>query len=114
GFDVDIAAPLPSGVTRIRNQGEVRSNELPVTVTDDPATLEIDDATVTVVVADPVLVATKTATLLVDIDGDGLPLPGHTLLYQVRITNVGNATATGVTLIDFPDGNTELVAGSVA
>ena len=113
-FLVDINNPVAAGVMQISNQGRVSSNELPVTLTDDPSQTGNSNPTITVIDAEVLLRASKTATLLVDADGDGEPSPGDTLLYQVQVTNVGNTAATNVTLTDSPDNNTSLVAGSVA
>jgi len=112
-FQVTIDSPLPAGVTRVANQGLVSSNELPVEPTDDPDTLPDDDPTVTPITAAPVLEAEKRDVLFTDADGNGVPSPGDTLLYEVRIVNSGNGAATGVTFSDTPDPNTALVVGSV-
>ncbi len=112
-FFVTINTPLPFGVTRVRNQGVVSSDDTPSIPTDDPDTPNPDDPTDTPVAAAPVLSAAKTDILLIDADGDGQPSPGDTLLYQVAIVNSGNGAATGVTFSDTPDPNTALVAGSV-
>jgi len=58
--------------------------------------------------------ASKTDSLLIDADGNGLVSAGDTLLYTVTIWNEGTADATGVIFSDTPDPNTTLVAGSVA
>ena len=63
-FLVDITDPAPAGVTQVSNQGRVSSNELPVVVTDDPSRAGSGNPTVTSIVADPVLSASKSATLL--------------------------------------------------
>ncbi len=112
-FQVTIDDPLPAGVTRVANQGLVSSNELPVEPTDDPDTQPDGDPTVTPVTAAPVLEADKSDVLFVDADGNGVPSPGDTLLYEVSILNSGNSSATGVTFSDTPDPNTTLVVGSV-
>ena len=112
-FQVTIDDPLPAGVTQVANQGLVSSNELPVEPTDDPDTLPDDDPTVTPITAAPVLEAEKRDVLFTDADGNGVPSPGDTLLYEVRIVNSGNGAATGVTFSDTPDPNTALVVGSV-
>lgn len=59
------------------------------------------------------LEAEKTDGLFLDGDGNGIPSPGDTLLYEVIIVNSGNAAVTGVTFNDSPDPNTTLVVGSV-
>jgi uncharacterized repeat protein (TIGR01451 family) len=113
GFQVTIDDPLPPGVTQVANQGVVGSNELPAEPTDDPDTAS-DDETVTTVTAAPVLEAEKTDGLLVDADGDGVPSPGDTLMYQVTIANYGNGAASGVRFTDpLADPNLDLVTGTV-
>ncbi|MDY7077535.1 MAG: pre-peptidase C-terminal domain-containing protein [Chloroflexota bacterium] len=112
-FQVTIDDPLPAGVTTVANQGQVSSEELPVEPTDDPETPPDDDETVTPVTAAPALEAEKSGTLFVDADGDGVPSPGDTLLYQVAIVNSGNGVATGITFDDMPDSNTILLTGTV-
>jgi uncharacterized repeat protein (TIGR01451 family) len=59
------------------------------------------------------LEATKTDSLLVDANGDGVPNTGDTLLYQVVITNTGDDPATGGLFTDNPDVDAPLVVGSV-
>jgi uncharacterized repeat protein (TIGR01451 family) len=61
----------------------------------------------------PYIYAIKSAVQSHDPDGDGVPGPGDTLRYTVRISNAGRADATGVIFADTPDANTTLVAGSV-
>lgn len=112
-FDVLVDNPLADGVTEVANQGRVTSNELPPDLTDDPDTAPDDDPTVTPLIAEPIIEAFKSASLLVDADFDGLPSPGDTLRYVVRVDNSGNQDASGVMFVDTPDPNTTLVPGSV-
>jgi uncharacterized repeat protein (TIGR01451 family) len=112
-FQVRIRNPLPAGVTQVSNQAFISSNELPVVPSDDPDTQPPDDPTITVVVAQPLLDASKVATLLTDADDNGVPSPGDTLLYNVTLVNTGNAEATGLVFTDTVDANTALVPGSV-
>ena len=56
---------------------------------------------------------TKTDTLVVDNDGDGLVDPGDTLRYTITIRNTG-AEATDVNLNDVFDANTTLVPASIS
>lgn len=109
---VRVGHPLPAGVDRVVNQGVVTSAELPALPTDDPAAGGDRDATVTMVVAAPRLVAEKTAALADDADGDGAPSPGDTLEYRVVVRNAGNAAATAVAFADPVPAHTALVAGS--
>jgi len=112
-FLVTINNPLQAGVVRIRNQGVAAGNIGPAVPTDDPNTPAPGDPTITPVTSAPVLIADKAVRLFVDPDGNGVPSPGDTLLYQVIIQNSGNTAATGVVFTDSPDANTTLVAGSV-
>lgn len=112
-FRVDIANPVPSGVTEVSNQGQVASAELPARLTNDPTIAGPANPTRTSIASAPLLRATKSATLAIDADNDGIPSPGDTLLYRIRITNSGNAAATGLILRDTPDGNTAIVPTSV-
>lgn len=113
-FDVTINDPLAAGVAVVVNQGVVSGDDLPDVPTDDPTVDGPEDPTVTPVGEDPKIVASKTDSLLVDLDNNGFAGPGETLLYLVRIRNQGNGEATGVTFVDYPDANTNLVAGTVA
>lgn len=56
---------------------------------------------------------TKNAALAVDADRDGRVGAGDTVSYVLHVSNVGNQTASAVTLSDTPDANTQVVAGSV-
>lgn len=61
----------------------------------------------------PLVSATKTVALAVDVNGNGAANPGDTLAYTVTIVNSGTGEATGVLFADTPDANTALVNGSV-
>ncbi|MGZ8833248.1 MAG: Ig-like domain-containing protein, partial [Thermoanaerobaculia bacterium] len=61
----------------------------------------------------PVLVATKTAALAVDADGNGVISPGDAIQYMIVVRNTGTGPATSVVLTDTPGSNTTLIAGSV-
>ncbi|MFN8498622.1 MAG: hypothetical protein U0641_12290 [Anaerolineae bacterium] len=112
-FKVTINSPLPTGVTRVSNQGIVTGTNVPSTPTDNPKTPTPGDPTDTPVTAAPVISADKADFLAVDADNNGVPSPGDTILYTVTIRNSGNTAATGVVFTDTPDPNTTLVAGSV-
>jgi uncharacterized repeat protein (TIGR01451 family) len=111
-FQVRVNNPLPAQVTKVTNQGLI-TGDSPAKPTDDPDTLQPNDPTVTPVVASPVLTSIKTDKLLVDADQNNIASPGDLLEYRITIANIGNQTATGVTLEDTPDSNTALVPGSV-
>jgi uncharacterized repeat protein (TIGR01451 family) len=65
------------------------------------------------VLAAPLIQATKTHALLVDLNHDGHAGAGDTLRYTVTITNTGDMDACGVEFSDALDDNTSLVPGSV-
>lgn len=112
-FQVTIASPLPANTTTIENQGTTTADNHPLSLTDDPDTSSIDDPTMTVVVNEPVLKATKRDNLLIDRDNNGYLSAGDVLNYSVMIENPSTATATGVVFTDTPDSNTTLEVGSV-
>lgn len=116
-FQAKLRSDFPAGIHQISNQGTVTSDQRPALRTDDPGADGGANPTVTPVVLTsgpaPALAATKTATLADDADGNHLPSPGDTLSYEVKVSNVGAGTASGVRLADVLDTNTELVAGSV-
>ncbi|MEO7910365.1 MAG: hypothetical protein ABIV47_12015, partial [Roseiflexaceae bacterium] len=112
-FDVRVVSPLPPGVKQVVNQGIVGSDQLPTVPTNDPSTPTPGDPTITPLVAQPKLDATKQASLFTDADKNGVVSPGDTILYDIIIKNTGNTAATGVIYSDTPDSNTTLVVGSV-
>jgi uncharacterized repeat protein (TIGR01451 family) len=61
----------------------------------------------------PILTATKTDTLWVDINADNMANPGDTIRYLVTIANVGTMDAMNVVFIDTIDINTTLDPGSL-
>jgi len=111
-FRVAVDLPVPAGVDRVEAQGVVTSVELPALFTDDPTPGGDADPTVTMITAAPELLAEKTAALVADPDGDGVPSPGDTLEYTVTMRNTGNTSATAVGLADPVPEHTTLVAGS--
>jgi len=117
-FRVILDFPLANG-TVISNQGTVNwdsdgddcnDTQEP---TDDSDTPEDDDPTLSVVIALPLIEASKYDQLRADIDGNGMASPGDSILYTIIITNYGKANATNVTFSDIPDPNTALAVGSV-
>jgi uncharacterized repeat protein (TIGR01451 family)/fimbrial isopeptide formation D2 family protein len=112
-FRVMVTTPLPAGVTQVSTQGTISCNELSPVQTDDPNTVVLNDATVTVVTAAPVLVASKAVNLYNDIDHNSVVTAGDTLLYTVTLQNTGNSGLTNVIFTDTPDAHSSLVVGSV-
>ena len=62
---------------------------------------------------DPELVATKTAGLALDADGDGRPSPGDEIGYEITVANIGDGEATEVALSDPVPASASVVPGSV-
>ncbi len=112
-FAVRVDETLPEEVTRIANQATLTGDNFPAVQSDDPDTTETNDATQTPLAQVALLEAFKTSALD-DRDGDGLVGAGDGLRYTIVVENQGGAAATGVRLLDTPDRNTALVAGSVA
>lgn len=78
------------------NGATVTADTLTSQPTDDTATWALDDATC-IMLASPSLELLK---VVADEDGDGLYVPGDTLIWTVGVRNVGAATARQVTLGD--------------
>jgi uncharacterized repeat protein (TIGR01451 family) len=95
-FDAKIVIPTPNN-TVLCNQASVSSAELPVELTDNPATLATNDATCVTVVSKPDLSA---MTKVVQ-DLNGAPTrPGDRLRYTITFRNDGTETATAVLVRD--------------
>ena len=107
-FRVRVAAGTPAG-TVIPNAATIAyaaaTSGTPFTDTTAPASVTV--------AGDPVLGATKAATLASDADGSGGVSAGDTLSYAVTVRNTGNQAATGVVLTDGLDPLTGIVVGSV-
>lgn len=58
--------------------------------------------------------ASKSDSLLVDVDGNGQANPGDTIQYTVVLSNGSEVDAQNVTFDDMPDANSALVEGSVS
>ncbi len=121
-FDVVIEDPFIGADLFIANQGTVnvgivvpgqvsiRGNAI---LTDDPDTPDAVDPTITPVVLDPFLTATKIDTLQIDVDDDGVFDVGDTIRYTIQVANAGPGDAIGAVFDDLPDLNTSLIHGSV-
>ncbi len=113
-FRVTINSPLvPPTTIRVQNQGTVSGGNFPEELTDDPATAQPGDPTITPLILAPLIEAQKTDALWNDANSNGVADPGDTLRYTVVITNQGGVSATGVVFTDTPGANTTLVVGSV-
>jgi uncharacterized repeat protein (TIGR01451 family) len=112
-FDVTIDNPPPANTTTVSNQGTVSGSNFANVLTDDPAVGGAFDSTITPLVPAPAVIATKTATLRIDLDGDHQADPGDTLRYTITVTNNGTGNALAVTFNDTPDANSAIDSGSV-
>ena len=112
-FDVVVDNPLPKGITQVSCQGTVSGDNFGDVPTDDPDTGPTDDPTDTPIEGNPLVEASKSDALLIDMDMDGLVDAGDTLRYTVVITNTGTRNATETVFSSNVDVNTDLVVGSV-
>jgi uncharacterized repeat protein (TIGR01451 family) len=112
-FDVVVSPTVPNG-TVISNQGFVTAVTGGVVnqPSDDPDTSTPNDPTRDVVGNFPLLYASKTVVLLVDLGTLGVVDPGDTLRYTITVQNSGTIPATGVVLTDGVPANTTYVADS--
>ncbi|MFZ2630001.1 MAG: hypothetical protein WA081_07925 [Desulfosalsimonadaceae bacterium] len=120
-FRVQVASPLPAGVTQISNQGTVFYDSDGDGINDSLLSTDGDTVaageqpTIIPVTAGPNFdQTTKSAALQIDADGNQAITPGDTLRYNVKIRNTGNENATGVAFTDAIPANTTYVALSVA
>jgi len=105
-FAIFVNNPLPTGVTTIRNSAVIADDG---SNGDDPTPAN-NQATVQTPVNRTVrMVATKSATLAVDADSDGVPSPGDTLEYLVTIRNNSDVGVANVLFSDTPDPHTTLL-----
>ena len=112
-FDVVVSPTVPDG-TVISNQGFVTAPGAGIVdqPSDDPDTPIANDPTRDIVGNLPLLYATKTVALLVDLGTPGVVDPGDTLRYTITIQNSAAIPATGVVLTDSVPANTTYVADS--
>ncbi len=125
-FDAVISKELGADVKEVSSQAEVTCKELPPRTSDDPDTPAEGDPTVTSLAQEmlqakkgkptakpPQLAVANRDRLLTDRDKNGVPSPGDTIRYDVRIENNGQSALSGLTFRAVPDANTRLVSGSV-
>ena len=112
-FDVVVSPTAPNG-TVISNQGFVSAVASGIVdqPSDDPDTPIPNDPTRDIVGNLPLLYATKTVALLVDLGTPGVVDPGDTLRYTITVQNSAAIAATGVVLTDGVPANTTYVADS--
>ncbi|WP_175452576.1 isopeptide-forming domain-containing fimbrial protein [Thiohalomonas denitrificans] len=111
-FDVEVNAGVASG-TIISNQGVVQSNEQLDEPTDADGLDSNGDQPTEVVVGDAQQLSISKEVFVV---GGGAAVPGSTLEYVVRVTNIGGVPATDVVITDDLDtpvpGQLTYVSGS--
>ncbi|MFD2311960.1 isopeptide-forming domain-containing fimbrial protein [Microbulbifer halophilus] len=95
-FDVRVDAGTATG-TVISNQGEVSADELPLTLTDADGNPSNGAQPTEIVVGDAQQLSIAKEVAVV---GGGAALPGATLEYLVRVTNIGAVPATDVVISD--------------
>jgi len=111
-FKVQVAYPIPDGVTQISNQGAFTYGST-TSQTDGDAVTDGNQATVIGVTAGPNFdTATKTVSMYTDTSPLGNVSPGDTLLYHVIVPNTGNQNSPTTTFTDVLPGNTTYVTGS--
>ncbi|MCX6049900.1 MAG: hypothetical protein NT075_32785 [Chloroflexi bacterium] len=112
-FQVKIKSPLSASISKIVNQGVVKSSELPDVLTDDPAVVGNSDATRTLLSTPVALRVTLIDYLFTDADDDDKVSGGDTLLYRLTVFNVGNAGVNDLIIDDVPGVQSALMAGTV-
>ena len=97
------------------NIGGVQDNEILIIAEDDDGGRAEARASISVLVAEPILAAIKSVELVaVDPTSDGrVARAGDLLRYKILIENSGNASALNVRISDIIDNNTRLVGGSI-
>jgi uncharacterized repeat protein (TIGR01451 family) len=101
--------------TRMAAQGAPRSAVARVysIVSDDPEKGPTDDPTAELLGAGSYIDPTKSASLVVDSDRDGLIDPGDIIQYRVTSSNMGSSVFASGVISDTPDAKTTLINGSV-
>ena len=116
-FEARLAAVITSG-TAVLNQAQLPTITSPPLNSDDPnvngpdvpLTIGDEDPTRTVITSAPIFQVRKTS---LDISGDPLVLlAGERLRYAITVKNIGNESASNVSLRDPLPANTTYVAGS--
>lgn len=113
-FDVTVYPDVPDG-TVISNQAFVSALGYGIAdqPSDDPRTPLVDDPTRDIVGNLPLLFATKSAALQVDLGSPGIVDPGDVLRYTIQIYNNGSIPATAVRLGDAVPADTTYVADTL-
>lgn len=113
-FRVQIQNPLPLNVTAVENQGTVSGSDFGELATDDPTTVESDDATRTPLRAFAQLQATLVDYLFVDQDGNEVASVGDILIYRLTLQNTGNGVAGALQISTTSNPGLALLPGTVA
>jgi uncharacterized repeat protein (TIGR01451 family) len=112
-FDVVVYPDVPDG-TVISNQAFLSAPSYGIAdqPSDDPRTAVPDDPTRDIVGNLPLLFATKSAALQIDLGSAGIVDPGDTLRYTIQIYNNSTVLATYVELADLVPNDVTYVANS--
>jgi len=96
-------------------QGEVSGGNFAMTRTDGTPDAAIEPTVTPFVPCPPTVIlrATKTWSLVEDLDRDGKPDPGDSIRYAVQVQNTTSFTAHGVRFDSGVDSNSTLLVGSV-
>ncbi|MEO1366809.1 MAG: hypothetical protein AAFX50_06500, partial [Acidobacteriota bacterium] len=105
---------LSSAGDRVCRTGRLSGATLTGTLSDDPSTAARDDATCTDVAAPAEVTLDTSATLAVDVLGDGLLPPGDELEIEVLVTHAGGVRSAESLVLTHTSPDASLVAGSVA
>jgi uncharacterized repeat protein (TIGR01451 family)/fimbrial isopeptide formation D2 family protein len=102
--------PVINSGARVLNQAQIGSPTLPTQLSDDPSISGTADPTLTIIVSAPVFRVLKSVTDITS--GTSIVTAGDTLLYTVKVNNIGTENAVGVTLRDLVPANTSYVANT--
>lgn len=111
-IDLQISPTLPPSTTSVSVQGAISGSNVDTSLTDDPATVETDDATVIDIDHSP-LRAYKSVRIAEDVDLDGGLSGGDVIRYEITIRNGGASALQNVRLTDVLDTNITIVPGSL-
>ncbi len=102
--------PAINSGTKVLNQGQVGSATLPSLSSNDPSEGGGANPTQTTIVSAPVFRVLKTVQDMTS--GTSIVSAGDTLIYTIKVNNIGTENAVGVTLRDLIPANTSYVANS--
>ena len=113
-YRTTIKSSLPSRTMFISSQAQVTADNLANRISDDPATLKIDDATETLLTNDAQIQFYVRGDLFGDNNSDGFISAGDVLRYQIDIANTSYADMTNVVLNNTINTYTTLNSGTIS